>query len=385
VVQPRVIWTTDRNEGELAMEPTATDPQVTERRDAFVGRLFEAVNATFDIFSVYIGLRLGLYRALVATGPSTSAELAASTGTAERHIREWLEQQAVTGVLEVDDASAAGLARRYSLPAGFDEVLLGRDSPSYFAPIVRMIVGSTRPLAALLEAFRTGGGVPYAEYGEDIREGIADGNRPMFVNLMGSAWLATIPDVHARLSAEPGARVADIGCGSGWSSLAIATAYPRTHVDGFDLDEASIELARENAAAERLSDRVTFMLRDASDPALGGQYDLVTAFETLHDMGRPVEALATMRRIVRPGGAVVIADERVGETFGALGDPTERFMYGFSVLHCLPAGLADTPSVGTGTVLRPPTLRQYAAEAGFASVEILPIENDFWRFYRLIG
>ncbi len=124
--------------------------------------------------------------------------------------------------------------------------------------------------------------------------------------------------------------------------------------------------------------------RDAAYPGLAGGYDLVTAFETIHDMAQPIEALRKMRGLVNDRGTVVIADERVGEAFSAPGDDVERLNYGFSVLHCLAVGMAESPSAATGTVMRPPTLRRYAEEAGFRAVEILPIENDFWRFYRLV-
>jgi len=133
-----------------------------------------------------------------------------------------------------------------------------------------------------------------------------------------------------------------------------------------------------------LTDRVDVRLRDAADPALAGRYDLVTAFECLHDMSDPVAALRTMRRLAGEGGTVLVVDERVGEVFTPEGNDVERFMYGFSVFHCLPVGMADQPSVGTGTVMRPPTLRRYAQEAGFRDVEILPIDNFFFRFYRLL-
>jgi 2-polyprenyl-3-methyl-5-hydroxy-6-metoxy-1,4-benzoquinol methylase len=209
-------------------------------------------------------------------------------------------------------------------------------------------------------------------------------NRTQFVNLLGSDWLPAVPDVHARLQAGPPARVADIGCGTGWSSIAIARAYPKVMVEGFDSDDASIALARSNAAEAGVAQRVTFHLRDASDPQLVGRYDLVTFFECVHDFGRPVEALKVARRLLAEGGSVMVADERVGERFSAPSDDVERLMYGWSVLFCLPTGLADEPSVGTGTVMRPATLRRYAVEAGFRNVEVLPIENDFWRFYRLV-
>lgn len=175
-----------------------------------------------------------------------------------------------------------------------------------------------------------------------------------------------------------------MGCGTGWSTIAIAQAYPKIRVHGFDIDEASIATARENAASTRLGDRLTFEIRDAADPRLAGSFDLVTAFETIHDMSNPVAALGAMRAMTKPGGTVIVADERVAEVFTAPGDELERFSFGWSILHCLPVGMVDSPSAGTGTVMRPDVLRRYAKQAGFSDVEILPIEHDFWRFYRLI-
>jgi len=355
-----------------------------QRRDALVERIFESCVGFMELLSIYIGDRLGLYRALANNGEATATELASATGTHERYVREWLEQQTVAGILEVEDEKAEPEVRSYRLPQGHQEVLLERDSLNYLAPLARQMVGVSRPLPALLEAFRTGGGVSYPEYGADMREGIAYGNRAMFVNLMGTEWLPSIPDVHERLQADPPARVADIGCGTGWSSIAIARAYPRARVDGFDLDESSVAEARTNAEAEALADRVAFHLRDAADPELSGRYDLAIAFECIHDMSRPVEALQAMRSLTGEDGAAIVVDERVAESFEAPSDEVERLMYGFSVLHCLPVGMAEQPSAATGTVMRPATLRRYATQAGYRDVEVLPIENDLWRFYRLV-
>ncbi len=356
---------------------------VDGRRDELVERLFGAVLGMNDLYMVYIGERLGFYRALVEIGPATSAELSAAAGTHERYTREWLEQQAVTGILEVEDPGEGAPARRYRLPAGHEEVLTGRDSLNYLAPFARMMVGIVRPVPAVLEAFRSGGGVPYADFDADFCEGQGEMNRAQFVNLLGSEWLPAVPDVHARLEADPPARVADVACGTGWSSIALATAYPKVRVDGFDLDEYSIELARRNLAGTDLADRVSFEVRDAADPVSQGGYDLVTVFEAIHDMSAPVEALRAMRGLLAEGGSVIVADERVADSFTAPGDEVERLMYGWSVLHCLPVGMAEQPSAATGTAMRPETLREYALAAGFRDVEILPIENDFWRFYRL--
>jgi SAM-dependent methyltransferase len=358
---------------------TLTDTEQAER-DVLVGRLFGATLGALELFHVYLGDRLGLYRALAAGGPLTAAELAAAAGINQRYAREWLEQEAVAGILVVEPGEGE---RRFSLPRGHAEVLDDPDSLNFLAPAARGIVSVGAVMTNVIEAFRTGGGVPYEAYGADMRSSISSGNRPMFLNLLGSKWFPAIVDVDRRLRSQPPARAADVGCGTGWSSIAIAKAYPLIKVDGLDLDEASIEDARRNAHASGVADRVTFEMRDASDPKLADSYDLVTAFETVHDMSNPVGALKAMRALRKPGGAVVIADERVAEEFTAPGDDLERFMYGWSAVHCLPVGMGPQ-SAGTGTVMRPSRLREYAREAGFSDVEILPIENDFWRFYRLV-
>jgi 2-polyprenyl-3-methyl-5-hydroxy-6-metoxy-1,4-benzoquinol methylase len=161
-----------------------------------------------------------------------------------------------------------------------------------------------------------------------------------------TTWFPAIPDVGRRLRSQPPARVADVGCGTGWSSIGIAKAYPLAEVDAFDLDVASIADARRNAEASGVADRINFEVRDAADPSLAGQYDLVTAFETIHDMSNPVGALRAMRLLSKEGGSVVIGDERVAEEFIAPGDELERFMYGWSAVHRQPVGMADSPSGG---------------------------------------
>jgi ubiquinone/menaquinone biosynthesis C-methylase UbiE len=175
--------------------------------------------------------------------------------------------------------------------------------------------------------------------------------------------------------------VADIGCGEGWSTLALARAYPMAKVIGLDLDGPSIEAAQAHAAEAGMADAVEFRHGDAA--ALDEPVDLALIIEAVHDMANPVPVLAAVRRSLAPGGSLLVVDERVAESFTAPGDELERFMYGWSITTCLPDGRSRTPSAATGTVMRPHTLRRYATEAGFGSVEILPIENDFFQFYRL--
>jgi 2-polyprenyl-3-methyl-5-hydroxy-6-metoxy-1,4-benzoquinol methylase len=353
-----------------------------DQRDALAERIFGACNASLELYCVFIGDRLGLYRALAASGPATAPELAATAGLHPRYAREWLEQQAVAGYVDVADPDAAPDERSFSLPPGHAEALADPDSLAYSAPLARLATCVTAPIGAVMEAMRTGGGVPWSAYGADGREGQADLNRVQFLNFLGTEWLPSLPDVDARLRA-PGARVADLACGAGWSSIAIARAYPEVHVDGFDVDEASIDLARANAEAEGLSGRVRFHVRDVAanlEPA--GGYDLVTVLEALHDMAHPVAALAAVRALAAPDGAVLVMDERTNERL-TVGDPVEQFFYAASVLLCLPTGMSEAHSAGTGTVMRPDTLRGYAASAGFADVEVLTIEHPFFRFYRL--
>ena len=328
-----------------------------------------------------MGDRLGLYSALGA-GAATPAEVAQAAGCDERYVREWLEHQAVGGILEVEEAGAPAEERRYRIPPGHDEVLLDRDSVNYMTAFARMMVGMAEPLPEVLQAFRTGDGVPYGDYPADFVEGQGDMNRAQFVNLLASEWLAAMPDVDERLRSGS-ARIADVACGTGWSSIAMAKAYPGAQVDGFDLDPTSIMLARSAAAAEGVGERVDFQVRDAADPALAERYDLVTVFEAIHDMAKPVQALRAMHGLLADGGVALVADEKVADEFTAPGDEIERVMYGWSILHCLPVGRVEQPSAETGTAMRESTFRRYAEEAGFGSVEVLPIEHDFWRFYRL--
>jgi 2-polyprenyl-3-methyl-5-hydroxy-6-metoxy-1,4-benzoquinol methylase len=206
----------------------------------------------------------------------------------------------------------------------------------------------------------------------------------MFEHLLGSVWLPSIPDVHARLQADPPARVADVACGEGRSTIAIAEAYPKVIVDGIDVDRSSIEVAGRHLAESAVEDRVTFHLMDAADLNPAARYDLVYIHESLHDMSYPVKILGACRALISDGGCVVIGDERVPDTFTASGDDLERFYYGFSVLHCLPVGMVGEGAAGTGTVMRADTVRHYAERAGFRTFEVLPIENDFYRFYRLV-
>jgi len=348
---------------------------------ALAERFVNAGLATMELFTVHLGLRHGLYRALHDLGRATPRDVASAANVHPRYAREWLEQQAVAGLIATVAVADDPHATTYELPAAHGPVLLDEDSPYFTAPMARFMAGIAGTLPALESAFRTGDGVPYAAYGADTREAIAGLNRPMYRADLAKEWLAALPDVQARLATGDG-RVLDLGCGEGWSSIALAEAFPDVRVDGVDLDEPSLVRARRHAMRAGVADRVTFTTADAS-AASPGAYDLICVFEALHDMADPVAVLSTARTRLADGGTVLIADEKVAETFTAPGDDVERLNYAFSVLHCLPATRAEGAVEEAGTVLRPQVVRRYAEQAGFTSVEVLPVAHDFWRFYRL--
>jgi len=348
--------------------------------EEFAGSIFTATLATMELANVELGLRLGLYDALVAHGGQTSAELAKATGTIERYVREWLEQQAVAGVLVVDDPGEPVEARRFSLPNAHAHVLLDENSESYLGMCAAVVPWLATSLELMPEEFRRGEGVPFGQF--DLHDLQAAFTRPVFRHHLVQNWLPALSDVQAKLTSGEAVRVAEVGCGEGEAALILAAAYPNAQVDGYDVDEASIEAARAAAVQRGLDDRVRFELRDAGDPTITGGYDLVMAIEMVHDVPDPVAVLRTMRTLAGDDGAVLVVDERTEDSFTVPASEMERFFYTFSPLHCLAVSMQNG-GAGTGTVMRAGTLREYAASAGFAAVDVLDVEHPQFRLYRL--
>jgi len=356
------------------------DPAAAEAKGRLAEQLVSAATGAMEIAAHQIGFDLGLYAAL-RSQPATPGQLAERTGIHPRYAQEWLEQQYAAGVVDVDDVSAAPEARRFHLPPAHAQVLLDGDDPDYAGALVPMATGVLDVRPAVVDAFRTGGGVPFSAYGAGIRHGIGAANRPVFLNIL-SEWLARA-GVAERLAGLDEPVIADIGCGVGWSTIHLARQVPHARVVGVDLDPASVADARTNVAAEGLSSHVAIRCGDAARLD-GGPFDLVTVFEMLHDSADPVGVLAAARRSLAPGGEVLLADEATADEFGsARGELLERFQYGCSVLHCLPATMAEGPVEATGTVIRQPTIRRYAAEAGFTTVEEVDVTPGFFRVYLL--
>jgi 2-polyprenyl-3-methyl-5-hydroxy-6-metoxy-1,4-benzoquinol methylase len=343
-------------------------------------RLTDATTGALELFAVHLGRRLGLYETLARHGALTPAELATLAGIDERYAQEWLEQQAVAGVVAADGGPPAD--RRFALPDDHRGVLVDPLDGDHLAPFADMVVGIAGALDDVADAYRTGGGVPYARYGATFRHGQGAINRPAFGADLVKAWLPAVAGVADRLAA--GGRVVDVGCGHGWSSIAVRSAWPGAEVIGVDSDAASVEEARRHA--ERAGVDVRFLVpgdTSTDDLAALAPVDVVLVLEVLHDLADPVGLLTAARRALAPGGVVVVADEAVAESFTAPGDDLERMMYGWSVTHCLPASRAEAPSAALGTALRPATLAALAADAGFASCDVVDVDAGFFRIYRL--
>ena len=344
-------------------------------------RLSDATVGTLELYAVHIGRELGLYDTLDRHGPCTVGELAEQAGIHPRYAQEWLEQQAVAGYLAVDGLDDPD-ARRFALPEAHRGALNDPIDGEHVAPFAAMVVGVAGVLDQVVEAYRTGGGVPYAHYGAHFRNGQGDINRPAFTSDLVKAWLPAVEGVADRLA--DGGRLLDVGTGEGWSAIAVKSAWPAAQVIGVDLDEASITDARRNAQQAGADVQfVTTQHAGGAGIAELGPIDVAIVLEALHDMSSPAAVLASIRQALVPGGIVVIADEAVADTFTAPGDDLERMMYGWSVTHCLPASMVEQPSAAIGTAIRAQTVADLAAEAGFSGCEIVDVDAGFFRIYRL--
>lgn len=363
----------------MTMTEAPTNEQATPEAE-LADHLMSATTGTLELYGIYLGTRLGLYRHIHEAGSVTTPELAERAGIHPRYAQEWLEQQAVAGILTCADPSAAADERRYALPGAHVGILVDPDDESHLAPFAQMLVGIAQVLDEVAEAYRTGDGVPYSRYGAAFRHGQGAINRPAFTSALVEEWLPAVGGLAATL--RGGGKAVDIGCGQGWSTTAIARAFPEAEVWGIDADVPSIEEARQLAASAGV--RVRFEAVDASELAGNGRpVDVAIILEALHDMARPVDVLRAVRESLADDGVLVVADEAVAESFQAPGDELERMMYGWSITHCLPASMAEQPSAAIGTVIRESTVRQLASAAGFRSVKVVPVDAGFFRLYEL--
>ena len=332
---------------------------------AFLARAMYDLGAAQSAWLVALGDRLGLYKAMAGAGPLTPAELAARTGTDEGYLREWLANQACGGYLEYDPGRGA-----FTLPEEQAAALAREDGPASLAGAFRVAADLAAVQEPLAAAFRTGGGVPRAAYGEGVAEGMARASRARYGEDLLRRWLGAMPDVVARLDA--GGRVADLGCGQGVQALALARAFPRSRVSGFDADPRSIAAARRDAEVAGLAASVSFAAVAARDLPLEG-YDLATAFESFHEMADPAGTARRVRAALHPDGAWLIVEPFASGRLEDDTGPWGRLVSSMAVLHCLPTSRVDG-SGSLGPRAGAAALADVLRAAGFTRVRPLPDE-----------
>ena len=326
--------------------------------NALVGQLLQDLGGAFSIPLVQIGESLGLYKALDEHGPMSSTELADRAGLSERYLREWLSAQAASNYITYDPET-----EKFSMTPEQAFVFANQDSPFYLAPAFGSAAAFTDNMPKVLDAFKTGDGVAWGDQSQCLSCAVARFFRPGYKNHLIQAWLPALEGVTEKL--QNGAEVADIGCGHGISTLIMAEAFPNSKFHGFDFHERSIEEARKHLPSHEL-ENIDFHIQEAKD--LPGQYDLITLFDCLHDMGDPVGAMKTIKGALKPGGAVMIVEPMAGDTLQENLNPVGRMFYSASTMVCVPTSLAQEEGAALGAQAGEKKLREIIVEeAGFSS------------------
>jgi 2-polyprenyl-3-methyl-5-hydroxy-6-metoxy-1,4-benzoquinol methylase len=336
------------------MEAGAVDP---EKLEQFVFGAVDEVGAALNAALVVMGDKLGLYRALADGGPLTSEQLADRTGTSERYVREWLNAQAAGGYVHHDAAAAT-----YTLPPEQAVALTDETSPAYLPGFFQLALGSIVGSPRIMEAARNGVGVGWHEHVHDVHEGCERFFRPGYNANLIHSWLPALDGVVEKL--ERGATVADVGCGHGASTILMAEAFPRSTFTGSDYHDGSIAEARRRAADAGVADRIQFETAPAADYP-GRNYDLVTMFDCLHDMGDPVGAAGHVRETLAPDGTWMIVEPAAGDNVEDNLNPVGRAYYAFSTLLCTPASLSQEVGLALGAQAGEARIREVVEAAGF--------------------
>ena len=328
-----------------------------EKLNSFIGQFVTDLGASVHAGMVVIGEKLGLYKAL-ADHPMRAAELAARTDTDERYLREWLASQAAGGYITYD-----ALTEEFSLTEEQAFTLAHEDSPAYLPGAFELALGSLAAVPRITESFRTGKGMGWHEHVDGVFHGCEKFFRPGYAANLVSAWIPAMPDVKEKL--EQGARVADVGCGKGASTLLLAKAFPKSRFFGFDYHDKSIEAAREQAHREGLSERVTFAVAKAKEFP-GREYDFVAVFDCLHDMGDPVGAARHVRQSLAKDGSWMIVEPFAHDDLKDNLNPLGRVYYSFSTLLCTPCSRSQEVGLCLGAQAGEARIREVVSLAGFS-------------------
>jgi SAM-dependent methyltransferase len=324
--------------------------------NAFIGQFVTDLGAAVHAGMVVIGERLGLYKAL-AEAPMSSEQLAAKTQTDERYLREWLASQAAGGYVTYDQKT-----NRFSLSEEQAFTLANEESPAYLPGAFELALGSLAAVPRIAEAFRTGTGMGWHEHVDGVFHGCEKFFRPGYAANLVSSWIPSLQDVKEKL--EAGARVADVGCGTGASTLLMAKAFPKSRFFGFDYHHKSIEAARESAKRNGIADRVTFEVAKAKEFP-GKAYDFVAVFDCLHDMGDPIGAAAHVRQSLAKDGTWMIVEPFANDQLKDNLNPVGRVYYSFSTLLCTPCSRSQEVALCLGAQAGESRIRDVVISAGF--------------------
>ncbi|SEH73814.1 Methyltransferase domain-containing protein [Mycolicibacterium rutilum] len=348
---------------------TPVDP---EKLMGFVFRAVEETGAALNAALVVMGDRLGYYRCLADRGPSTPAELAEHTATDEHYAREWLNAQAAGSFVTYDNSTG-----RYHLPPEQAIALLDETSPAFVGGLFQLAYGTLCDAGTIVEVARTGDGMGWGEHNSDVHDGCERFFFPTYAANVVDSWIPALDGVVDKLSA--GARVADVGCGHGASTIMMATAFPASTFHGTDAHAASVQTARDRANAAAPDLPVTFDVTGA-DGMRGGPYDLITMFDCLHDMGDPIGAARRVREVIADDGTWMIVEPAAGDHVEDNFNPIGRAYYGFSTLLCTPSSLAQPVGLALGTQAGPARIRDVVTAAGFTRFRLAvqtPFNNVF--------
>jgi SAM-dependent methyltransferase len=350
---------------------SATAPLDEAKLGVFMERALGDASGLMATVLAGLGDRLGLFRALDEHGPSTAAELAAAADVDERYALEWAHGMRAAGYLEFE-------GERFALPAEHAQVLAAEGGPFFLGGAYQLTFGYLRTLERLTEAFRSGGGVPQSAYPSETWEGMCRFSRPAYEHALVQQWVPGIEGLRERL--EHGARFADVGCGSGLAVIRLAQAFPRSTFVGYDAFEGQIALARRAADDAGLGDRVRFELRDAA-AGLPERYDVVSAFDVVHDAADPERLLRAIRAALEPDGLLLLLEMRSADDPADNVGPLATLMYGVSIAYCMTTSLAEG-GAGLGTCGLPAArVRELSARAGFADVQEVAIDDPFNALY----
>jgi len=336
---------------------TATIPALDmDKLNAFLGQFVTDLGAAVHTGMVVIGEKLGLYKALAA-GPISSLQLARKTGTDERYVREWLASQAAGGYITYDE-----LTHEFSLSQEQAFTLANEDSPAYLPGAFELALGTLAAVPRIEKSFRTGEGMGWHEHVDGVFHGCEKFFRPGYAANLVNSWIPALDGVKEKL--EAGARVADVGCGKGASTILMAQAFPNSRFFGFDYHDKSIEAAQESARRNRLGDRVTFEVANAKNFP-GRDYDLVAVFDCLHDMGDPIGAAAHVRQSLARDGAWMIVEPFAHDELKDNLNPKGRMFYSFSTLLCTPCSRSQEVGLCLGAQAGETRIRDVVTAAGF--------------------